>query len=65
MVHDRALSLSDIKQALEASAFEFFYQPKVSFVTGRITGGEALLRWRKPDGSVIPPGVPGGRISPL
>ena len=57
MVHDRALSLSDIKQALEASAFEFFYQPKVSFVTGRITGGEALLRWRKPDGSFIPPGV--------
>jgi EAL domain-containing protein (putative c-di-GMP-specific phosphodiesterase class I) len=57
MVNDRAIGLSDIQHALETSAFEFFYQPKVSFVSGRITGGEALLRWRMPDGSYIGPGL--------
>jgi EAL domain-containing protein (putative c-di-GMP-specific phosphodiesterase class I) len=57
MSTSKALSVSDIQEALNAGAFEFFYQPKVSFVTGRITGGEALIRWRKADGSFIPPGV--------
>ncbi|HTU57204.1 MAG TPA: EAL domain-containing protein, partial [Polyangiales bacterium] len=26
-------------------------------MTGRITGGEALIRWRKQDGSLVPPGL--------
>jgi EAL domain-containing protein (putative c-di-GMP-specific phosphodiesterase class I) len=50
-------TIDEIKQALADKAFVFFYQPKVSFVTGRITGGEALIRWRKPDGSLVPPGL--------
>lgn len=50
-------SVADIRQALASDAFIFFYQPKVSFLTGRITGGEALIRWRTPDGRIIPPGV--------
>ena len=57
MSQSNAFSLPDIKHALEAGAFEFFYQAKVSFVSGRITGGEALIRWRKPDGGIIPPGL--------
>jgi EAL domain-containing protein (putative c-di-GMP-specific phosphodiesterase class I) len=52
-----APTIDEIKQALKDRAFVFFYQPKVSFVTGRITGGEALIRWRKPDGSLVPPGL--------
>ncbi len=50
-------TLDEIKQALENDAFVFFYQPKISFLTGRITGAEALIRWRKPDGSMVPPGI--------
>lgn len=50
-------TIDEIKQALEDRAFVFFYQPKVSFVTGRITGGEALIRWRKADGTLVPPGL--------
>lgn len=47
----------DLRLALEEGAFLFYYQPKVSFVTGQITGGEALIRWRKRDGGIVPPGV--------
>jgi len=50
-----APTIDEIKQALADRAFVFFYQPKVSFVTGRITGGEALIRWRRPDGALVPP----------
>jgi EAL domain-containing protein (putative c-di-GMP-specific phosphodiesterase class I) len=50
-------TLDEIRAALHARAFVFYYQPKISFVTGRITGGEALIRWRKPDGSIVPPGL--------
>jgi diguanylate cyclase (GGDEF)-like protein/PAS domain S-box-containing protein len=37
---------------------EFFleYQPQVELDSGRITGVEALLRWRRGDGKLIPPG---------
>ncbi|HEX6244829.1 MAG TPA: EAL domain-containing protein [Polyangiales bacterium] len=57
MTQSVAPTIDEIKAALHAGAFEFFYQAKVSFVTGRITGGEALIRWRKPDGSLVPPGL--------
>jgi EAL domain-containing protein (putative c-di-GMP-specific phosphodiesterase class I) len=50
-------SIEEVKQALREDAFVFFYQPKISFVTGRISGGEALIRWRKADGSLVPPGL--------
>ena len=50
-------TLDDIKQALRDRAFIFYYQPTISFVTGRITGAEALIRWRRPDGTLVPPGL--------
>ncbi|MEY4509691.1 MAG: hypothetical protein RLZZ450_1813 [Pseudomonadota bacterium] len=50
-------TVREIRAALEADAFIFYYQPKVSFLTGRITGGEALIRWRTPEGRIIPPAV--------
>ncbi|NHN88781.1 GGDEF/EAL domain-containing response regulator [Acetobacter conturbans] len=31
------------------------YQPQVDLRSGRITGVEALLRWKQPDGSLLPP----------
>ncbi len=46
----------DILRALDAGELEFFYQPKVSFVTGKVSGCEALLRWRRPNGSYVLPG---------
>jgi len=41
--------------ALENCEFEVWYQPKYSADKAEIVGAEALIRWRKPDGSLIPP----------
>ncbi|MBF0152803.1 MAG: EAL domain-containing protein [Magnetococcales bacterium] len=41
------LMLHDIKNGLENDEFIFYYQPKISFMTGRIIGAESLIRWKK------------------
>jgi len=48
-------SLPDIRAGLERNEFEPFFQPKVELGTGRITGAEALARWRHPELGVLPP----------
>lgn len=48
--------LAELEHALDHGELVYFYQPKVSLVTGRISGVEALIRWQKPDGSMIMPG---------
>jgi len=50
-----SIEIADIEQALHDGEFCFYYQPKVSFATGQIVGGEALLRWIKADGTLIQP----------
>jgi EAL domain-containing protein (putative c-di-GMP-specific phosphodiesterase class I) len=37
-----------LKHALERREIEIFYQPKIDFGNGRVTGVEALIRWRHP-----------------
>jgi diguanylate cyclase (GGDEF)-like protein len=37
-----------LRHALEREEFEVFYQPKIEFANGRVTGVEALIRWRHP-----------------
>src|SRR5690606_37597943 len=39
---------SDLRMALERGEFMLYYQPKLNIVTNRITGMEALIRWRHP-----------------
>ena len=41
--------------AMENEEFEIWYQPKYSSNTRMIDGAEALVRWRKEDGTMIPP----------
>lgn len=45
----------DLRQALKDEAFELLYQPIVRLPEGELTGFEALIRWRKPDGSRVLP----------
>lgn len=54
----RQLSIkSQLNHALQKNQFLLYYQPKIDLKTGRICGAEALIRWRKEDGSIVPPGV--------
>ena len=46
---------NDLKKALLFNQFEVYYQPKIDVETGRIVGGEALLRWNHPEWGLISP----------
>lgn len=47
----------DFLKALKLNQIEAWYQPKYDGVLKRVVGAEALARWRKPDGSLMPPGM--------
>ncbi|MCM1184716.1 MAG: GGDEF domain-containing protein [Roseburia sp.] len=50
--------LSDqIEFAYKNHEFVAFYQPKYEAMTQKLAGAEALVRWRKPDGQTISPGL--------
>jgi diguanylate cyclase (GGDEF)-like protein len=38
--------LGELRHAIEHEEMVLYYQPKVSFVTGRMTGMESLIRWK-------------------
>ena len=46
----------DFDTALKNKEFVVFYQAKINSETQQITGAEALVRWIRPDGTIIPPG---------
>lgn len=41
--------------ALQNKEFKVWYQPKYNPVTNRLVGAEALVRWQKADGTLLPP----------
>jgi len=47
---------NQLRQALDNGEFVLHYQPKVSLVSGKITGAEALIRWNDPRTGLVPPG---------
>ena len=51
------VTLSDLRLALARRELVYHYQPKVSLLLGGVCGAEALLRWRRPDGTLAPPGA--------
>ena len=46
---------ADLDAALANDEFKLVYQPKLSLQTAAVEGFEALLRWHRADGSVVPP----------
>ncbi len=47
---------ADLRNALSAGQLELHYQPLVDISGNRVSGFEALLRWRHPTRGMIPPG---------
>ncbi len=45
---------SDMRKALDKGEFRVHYQPIVSLDNARIVGFEALTRWQRPEGMVMP-----------
>lgn len=44
-----------LRRALEQQEFSLHYQPKIDLSNGKLVGVEALLRWKNPDGTFVPP----------
>ncbi|MEZ5839987.1 MAG: EAL domain-containing protein [Hyphomicrobiales bacterium] len=49
--------INEIERAIRNDEFLPYYQPVVDIRTGRLEGCEALIRWKKPDGTVLSPGA--------
>jgi EAL domain-containing protein (putative c-di-GMP-specific phosphodiesterase class I) len=45
----------NLRQALARNELIYHYQPKVSLLEGSVCGLEALIRWVKPGGEIVPP----------
>jgi len=44
-----------LRQALAKNELFLLYQPRVDTTTGALVGAEALVRWKRADGRIIPP----------
>lgn len=46
----------NLRQAIDNEELVLFYQPKISAQGHQLSGVEALIRWRRSDGSMVSPG---------
>lgn len=46
---------NSFESALENNEFTIYYQPKINISNEKVIGGEALVRWIKPDGTIVSP----------
>lgn len=60
-IHDKIIQKStlekELEKAIENHELVLFYQPKINLAHNSVIGVEALIRWIKPDGTVVPPNV--------
>ena len=57
--HDAIIAGNELEKelgkALDNHELVLYYQPKINLESGRVIGMEALIRWIKPDGTIVPP----------
>jgi len=46
-----------LRRAIDNEEFVLFFQPKVHIGTGRISGAEALIRWKRPGHGMVSPAL--------
>lgn len=46
---------NELALAIENNELILYYQPKINLTDGTLVGMEALIRWVKPDGTIVPP----------
>lgn len=49
--------LAEVQEGLKKEEFIFYVQPQCNISSGKIVGGEALVRWKHSSRGMIPPGV--------
>lgn len=58
-MHDSIIGTNELEKALalaiDNNELQLYYQPKINLATGKIMGVEALIRWIKPDGTIVTP----------
>lgn len=54
-IRERVRLLQNLRQAVESERLFVVYQPQINLATQAIVGVEALIRWRREDGSFVPP----------
>lgn len=54
-VSDQLEMEDEMRHAIANEQFTLYYQPKISLLTNKITGMEALVRWIHPEKGLIPP----------
>ncbi len=56
-MRERLVLERELREALSQGRFELHYQPLVDLADNRITGLEALVRWRHPERGLVSPAV--------
>jgi diguanylate cyclase (GGDEF)-like protein len=54
-VHENFLFQEELRSAVARSEFVLLYQPQIDLRTGRVFAVEALIRWKHPTLSMVPP----------
>jgi diguanylate cyclase (GGDEF)-like protein len=52
---DQLSLLGELRHAVEHDELRLFFQPKIELATGRVAGGEVLLRWQHPTRGLLSP----------
>ncbi len=47
--------ITRLERALKAGEFIPYYQPIVDITSGKLQGAEVLMRWKRKDGTILPP----------